>query len=86
MIFTVKNSDAQDPVGGSLPKSPLSEVGPFIEQSMPRRVDFPTEIEFCRAMQRWALDEVPSDNPQRLICINDWFAEEFLLTSGEGAT
>jgi len=53
---------------------------------MPRRVDFPTEIEFCRAMQRWALQEVPADNPQRLICINDWFAEEFLLTSGEGAT
>jgi hypothetical protein len=44
----------------------------------PNRRDFPDEIEYCRAMQRWARDEVPVENNQRLICITDWFNEELL--------
>lgn len=48
----------------------------------PSRSDFPSELDYCRAMQRWAAEEVPSSNPQRRICIDDWFAEELLIASG----
>jgi hypothetical protein len=52
-------------------------------QTAPQRANFSNEIDFARAMQRWALDEVPSNNPQRLICINDWFLEELLLLNSK---
>lgn len=53
--------------------------------NQPSRSDFPSEIDFARAMQRWALQEVPRNNSQRLICINDWFAEEFLIDQAQTA-
>jgi len=53
--------------------------------NQPSHSDFPSEIDFARAMQRWALQEVPTDNPQRLICINDWFAEEILIGISSGS-
>lgn len=44
----------------------------------PNRRDFPDEPAYCRAMQRWARDNMRPDDNQRLIAITDWFNEELL--------
>lgn len=44
----------------------------------PNPRDFPDEAEYCRAMQRWARDNMQPDDNQRLIAITDWFNEELL--------
>jgi hypothetical protein len=36
-------------------------------------------------MQRWAAQDVPRDNPQRRICIDDWFAEELLIAQAQAS-
>jgi hypothetical protein len=48
--------------------------------TVPNRSDYPTAIDFCRAMQRWAAIEVDPRCDQRYLCIQDWFGEEVLLT------
>jgi hypothetical protein len=50
----------------------------LVQFPAPLMADYPDAIEYCRAMQRWSLQD--GDGPQRRISINDWFAEEVLLT------
>jgi hypothetical protein len=47
--------------------------------TVPQKADHPDEVSLCRAMQVWAIREVDPRNNQRDCCINDWFAEEFLI-------
>lgn len=58
----------------------MSHPDPALATS-PDRSKYPTELGYCRAMQRWAAQEVDPRNNQRAICIDDWFAEEFLITT-----
>jgi hypothetical protein len=60
--------DARRPMKFSLPQ--------------PVRRDFTDDLEFCRAMQRWAAQD--GDGPLRSVCMDDWFAEELLLLEERG--
>jgi hypothetical protein len=58
----------------------MPDYNPAIDPALaPRPIRGHNEVVFCRAMQRWAAAEVDPRNNQRVICISDWFAEEFLI-------
>jgi hypothetical protein len=48
-----------------------------VREAEPRRGEFADELDYCRAMQRWAVAH--GTGPLQNVCLNDWFSEELLL-------